>query len=782
MVETGLNLEGLKYSILYVDDEEELLHLCKIFLERSGEFIVDTKLSAEEALKSIPFQSYDVIISDYEMPGINGIEFLKVVRRNYFNLPFILFTGRGREEVIIDAINYGADFYIQKGGDPKSLYLELSHKIKQALRRKSAEKLLEDSENHYFDYIDSLIDPTYAIDRQGKIIAWNKAIEEITGVFSEEIIGKGNHEYSDIFNKYQHLLLIDLIDKPENKIKALFPNCHWIGNSITVEANCQTYHGKQIHAHLMAYHLYNQVGEIIGSVESIRDITEYMKIKSKLKERDEFFRMIITQSSNIYIIISPTLEISFISPRVEYLSGFLSEEIRGSISNYIHPDDLCKIKSILEKLVDKPYSSEISEFRSLKRDGTYMLLEGMAVNCIDNPIIGGILITAWDISSQKNIEHELSRTINMFKTVMNSSNILFAIMNMEGKIRFANKTFYNYIDLVYNNSLNISIKNLFKPDWENDWIKITKEIEKNISESLYEFDICNNGKIYNLSTLFFPIQDGDSLLIGFFGLDITDSKIIQKRLSDSIDQNILLDKMLNKKTEEISNLLELKDELINGIAHELKTPLTPLTVLIPLLSIEEDKKTKTEIIKVIERNISYISNIVNKILDLARQGTMYKIEDLTPVNILILVDNLVNRYKNRIQEKEITIFCDIPQDLNLITYFSHLYSILENILSNAIKYSNKKGNIFISCNESEGNIILKIIDEGIGLSKEELPRIFEPFYKADISRHDRSSPGLGLSITRRLIQTINGKISVKSQGTGKGIEVVLTISNSKPNV
>ncbi len=124
------------YHVVYVDDEPDLLLLAKAFLEENGEFIVDTFKSAEEMLKSETNSIIDVIISDYQMPGTNGIEFLKKIRALFGDIPFILFTGRGREEIVIEAINNGADFYLQKGGDPVSQFAELAHKVRKAAERK----------------------------------------------------------------------------------------------------------------------------------------------------------------------------------------------------------------------------------------------------------------------------------------------------------------------------------------------------------------------------------------------------------------------------------------------------------------------------------------------------------------------------------------------------------------------------------------------------------------------------------------------------------------------
>ncbi|PKL60468.1 MAG: PAS sensor protein, partial [Methanomicrobiales archaeon HGW-Methanomicrobiales-4] len=105
-------MDNTPLSVLYVDDETSLLDIGKIFLERFKTIRVETAPSAHDALENLTTTSYDAIISDYQMPGMDGIELLKEVRIRYGDIPFILFTGRGREEVVIQAINHGADFYL----------------------------------------------------------------------------------------------------------------------------------------------------------------------------------------------------------------------------------------------------------------------------------------------------------------------------------------------------------------------------------------------------------------------------------------------------------------------------------------------------------------------------------------------------------------------------------------------------------------------------------------------------------------------------------------------
>lgn len=134
-----------KTQLLFVDDEPAFLELATLFLERSGRFEVTACSSATEALSELSKRSYDAIIADYEMPDMNGIELLRTVRIQNENIPFILFTGRSREEVAIEALNYWADFYLEKGADPKSRFSELSEKILTAIERRKFQEELSSS-------------------------------------------------------------------------------------------------------------------------------------------------------------------------------------------------------------------------------------------------------------------------------------------------------------------------------------------------------------------------------------------------------------------------------------------------------------------------------------------------------------------------------------------------------------------------------------------------------------------------------------------------------------
>jgi DNA-binding response OmpR family regulator len=126
-------------NVLCVDDEEHFLILAKEFLEASSDLHVDIANSVTKAETALSRSHYDAIISDYKMPLTDGLEFLKRVRDRDKEMPFILLTGHGREEIVVEAFNSGVSSYVQKGNDLEAQFLEVEHKVKQAVAKHVAE-------------------------------------------------------------------------------------------------------------------------------------------------------------------------------------------------------------------------------------------------------------------------------------------------------------------------------------------------------------------------------------------------------------------------------------------------------------------------------------------------------------------------------------------------------------------------------------------------------------------------------------------------------------------
>ncbi len=180
------------YRVLYVDDEPDLLEIGRIYLEMSGQLQITTRSSAAGGLEALAGERFDAVVSDYQMPGMDGIGFLKEVRHRFGSLPFVLFTGRGREEVAIAAINHGVDFYLQKGGEPPVQYAELEHGVLQAIHRQEAEERLRRSEERYRSVVDDQVELIFRFAPEGTITFANRAFRTHIEAFRGpgEMIGK----------------------------------------------------------------------------------------------------------------------------------------------------------------------------------------------------------------------------------------------------------------------------------------------------------------------------------------------------------------------------------------------------------------------------------------------------------------------------------------------------------------------------------------------------------------------------------------------------------------
>ncbi|AGB02756.1 response regulator [Methanoregula formicica] len=292
------------FQVLYVDDEPELLQIGKIFLEGHGKFRVDTATSAPEAMTLLESGNYEAIVSDYQMPVMDGIAFLKKIRASGNTIPFIIFTGKGREEVVIQALNEGADSYLQKGGEANSQFAELAHKIRLVVEHRRADKKISDQERLQSDILNFLPDATFAINTEGIVIAWNRAMEKLTGTPASVMIGEGKYAYAVSLYGERRPLLIDLVLKNDPAIKTRYPFIKRNGNILYAEVTVPGFAGvRDALLWFTASPLYDNAGTMIGAIESIRDVTDRKIVRDSLQREKEFFDAVIDCIPNIFFVL-----------------------------------------------------------------------------------------------------------------------------------------------------------------------------------------------------------------------------------------------------------------------------------------------------------------------------------------------------------------------------------------------------------------------------------------------------------------------------------------------
>lgn len=277
-------------SVLVVDDEPALLEIIRIFLEKGGDISVECASSGQEALQKINEREFDTIVCDYMMPGLDGIGLLKTIKSLGIETPLIIFTGKGREEVVIDALNYGAYSYLQKGDDPKGQFARLKELIMRAVQQRKAEKDLIENLQHYRKIVEAQTDLVYRF-------TMNETITFVNGPYCrhvmkkpEELIGKN---VFDFVHENDRKKLRDLMISLNSSMQSATLDIR-----IRAEDDQMKWQRSTIHA------IFDKAGKKIEFQVVGRDITDVKRAEEVLRDSEERLRILFNPSTDFIRVLN----------------------------------------------------------------------------------------------------------------------------------------------------------------------------------------------------------------------------------------------------------------------------------------------------------------------------------------------------------------------------------------------------------------------------------------------------------------------------------------------
>jgi len=235
--------------------------------------------------------------------------------------------------------------------------------------------------------------------------------------------------------------------------------------------------------------------------------------------------------------------------------------------------------------------------------------------------------------------------------------------------------------------------------------------------------------------------------------------------------------VLNDITE-IKKLEKMRSEFVANVSHELRTPLTSIQGFVETLkegAINDPEKAQY-FLEIIEKQSNRLNNLIEELLQLSKIESQKIAMNLQSINLRDLIDKTISEFKKKIEQKDHKIKINISPQLPLVKADPEQFEVVfRNLLDNALKYTPDGGEIYISALEKAENIYIEIADNGIGISAEHLPRIFERFYRANKDRSRKlGGTGLGLAIVKHIVQAHQGTIGVESK-PGKGSKFFFTL-------
>jgi two-component system phosphate regulon sensor histidine kinase PhoR len=326
------------------------------------------------------------------------------------------------------------------------------------------------------------------------------------------------------------------------------------------------------------------------------------------------------------------------------------------------------------------------------------------------------------------------------ESILQSMEDAVLAVDKEKKIVITNRVAERLFNVKTEEAIGQSIENYLKTKEFIDNFNIVLET-KDITKSEIKVNI--SGKEHVLAAVFAPITDEKRQIQGSVAVfrDITDIKELDK----------------------------MKSEFLNMVSHELRTPLTPIQAYSELMMIKKmDEQKVKSYAAIINKETQRLGALIGDLLDLSRiesgKGLSLSLEE---VDFGELIRTVYETFKSASEKHNIIL--TIPEKSEkILVDRNKMIQVLTNLLSNAVKYSPDGGNIYISMEEKEDRIYVSVKDEGMGISKEDLPHIFEKFYRAKTEQVKKiGGTGIGLPIVKYILELHNGGIDVQSE-YGKG--------------
>lgn len=508
------------HTLLYIDDEPDLLRIGRLFLEKNPKLAVSTCESALDAIQILSTQPFDAIISDYQMPGMNGIQFLKHLRQNGNETPFIIFTGKSREDVVIEAFNNGADFYMQKGGDPRSQFAELQNKIQYAIERKKTEKALKESEERYRNVVEAQTEFICRFKPDGTHLFVNEAYSTFFGMQDEEIIGTRfkprihpddrksvTRLFSSLTPENPSAFSEQRVIMPDGRIvwqrwntraiydeKGILKEYQSVGRDITDVMD------RELELQQKNMELQASYEQLAATEEEIRQqLDEIVTTQTALRESEERYQAVIENQSEFICRFKPDGTHILVNDAYARYFGTTKDQLLGeNFSPDIHPEDSEKVNTFFASLTREHPIGTI-EHRIIMPDGEIRWQQWNDRAIFDEyGHIREYQSVGRDITEKKQIEETLRLTNNKLHLLSSITrhDILNNIMIAQGYLDLireidAGSTISKYLENVIDAVSAIEGQIIFTREYEQlgvsepVWTPIGSTIEKSCEQGIH---------------------------------------------------------------------------------------------------------------------------------------------------------------------------------------------------------------------------------------------------------------------------------------------------------
>lgn len=487
-----------------------------------------------------------------------------------------------------------------------------------------------------------------------------------------------------------------------------------------------------------------------------------------LKASEHKFRSLIEHSADAIMVVDENSVPVFASDSLYRIMGQTPEEVIGVRTlNYVHPDDQPLLEKHIQNVINNPGKPLNIIYRRIKKDGTVIWCDGVAINFLDDPAIKGIVVNFRDITERIKTEQALRDSENRFRSLIENSSDVIVVADKDMNIVFISDSVYRFTG--------------FKPE-EIVGLKSMHFSHPEEKERVQEFinNVKNTPGLPQKIVYRTLKKDGTVIWCERVSTNLLHDPAINGIVSNfrDVTEQYKYEQALEESNETLKKTNMELDRFVYSVSHDLRAPLSSILGVIEFAETETNEDSMLELLAMLKSSVKKLDGFVVDILNYSRNARVQVASEKIDFNELVsdVVRDL--RFMNA-GNSNVNITVHIDDDAVLYSDKSRIKMIVSNLLANALRYHDPEKPdpyVNISILPKDAGVALSIQDNGIGISRDKHEKVFDMFYRASVLSE---GTGIGLYIVKETVEKLNGIIQLTSE-PGKGSDFTIympTIDN-----
>ena len=737
----------MRPRILVVEDEQIVAMDIQRTLQGLGYDVPDLVASGSKAIETAETLQPDLVLMDIRLRGpMDGITAAHMIRERW-DIPVVYLTAHADPDTLQRAKITEPFGYVLKPFEGR----DLQTTVEMALYKYKIDRKLRESESWLSATLSSIGDGVIATDWEGRIVFINPVAQSLTGWNGQQAVGRPLGEVFRIINEFTR----EPVEDPVAKVLATGLTVGLANHTILLARDGTEHPIDDSGAPIQA-----PGGQLQGVVLVFRDITERREADAKLRESEQRFKTLASHAPVGIFQTDAEGHCLFVNKRWCEMAGMSPHEAQGrGWARALHPEDHDHI--FFEWYNATKTNREFaSEYRFCTPEGRITWVFGSAIALRqEDGTVTGYIGTVTDITQRRLAEEAVRAAQKELQIVTESMSVPVTRCSRELRYLWANQPYATWVGRPSSEIIGRPIIDVLG---QKAFDRLLPRFEHVLSGKRVEYEeeveFLGIGPRW-VNAVYTPTSNSDGAVDGWVAVvfDITEHRRLEIALKES-DRR--------------------KDEFLATLAHELRNPLAPITSSVAVMKALSIKDPDVIMLRnVIDRQVQHMARLLDDLLDVSRITTGKLEIRKERVSLRVVLDTAIETSRPLIDARGQKLTVSLPSEtVHLDADPVRLAQVFANLLNNAAKFTNDGGQIWLTAERQNDEVLISIKDNGIGIPSETLERVFDMFSQGK-PMLDRASGGLGigLSLVRALVELQGGSVVAHSDGAGRGSEFIVRL-------